>query len=191
MVLAPRLSREPLASSLIYTRVPYISLELFKGLRTAMNHSCILSWWSSCNCRQRHISGRHWSMKQIMLGMTRTWACASIPGSSVEKHQETTLGLRRVWEHFTKVYLGMALMQLLRFWFVSEYKLCYVFLLKAPFYVTDMSSVITRHRELVSYFIFLTFKQDSSVFKFAFLLHHTRNNILKALVSFSGFCKVN
>lgn len=42
MVLAPRHFTESLASSLIYIRAPYITLELFKGLRMVMNHGCIL-----------------------------------------------------------------------------------------------------------------------------------------------------
>lgn len=47
LVLAPRHLTEPLASSLIYIRSPYITLEAFKGLGTVMNHFCLLSSGSS------------------------------------------------------------------------------------------------------------------------------------------------
>lgn len=35
-----------------------------------------------------------------VLGVTQTWACASIPCSSVGKYQDATLALQRVWERF-------------------------------------------------------------------------------------------
>lgn len=42
MMLAPRHFTELLASSPVYTRAPYLTLEAFRGLRAVMDHSCIL-----------------------------------------------------------------------------------------------------------------------------------------------------